>query len=131
MTPFFCSQCFTTRLLSKMEKDTRVMNIRKIGMRPMSQVSSSTHGAGIRKVSTRDAFTRVRKYPDDPKKLDSNNSVVLTWNDWTPTAIQVSKLSISDFLFVSCCACYSYLVTYLRQQVKNTFSYFKQVNVIK
>lgn len=56
-----------TRLPSKMEKDTWVMNIRKIGMWPVSRVSSSTHGADIRKVSTRDAVTHVRKYPGDPK----------------------------------------------------------------
>lgn len=59
----FLLAMFMTRLPSKMEKKT----IRKIGMRPMSLVSSSTHGADIRSVSTRDAFTHVRKYPADPE----------------------------------------------------------------
>lgn len=58
---------FTTRLSSKMEKDTWVMNIRKIGMRPMSSMSSSTHGADIREFSTRDVFTHVKKRLVIPK----------------------------------------------------------------
>lgn len=94
------------------------MNIRKIGMRPMSRMSSSTHGADIRKFSTRDVFTHVKKRLVIPK-VDQQQHCWIVWMA-TISCLQHFKMTNFQHFYIYCMSMHAIviLITYLRWQVK-------------